>query len=915
MLSLRATGFAALLGCLACAGAPAEGVSRLVEYRSPLDDSIQAYGVYLPGSPPPSEQGYPAVLHGHGYGWRVSTSFSGFQRQWADEHGWVMIHLNARGPNFYEGVGDLETLRVVDDAAARFGIDRDRVYMTGGSMGGTGALRHGLRHPDVFAAVMGVDGWTDFRLWHHHWYARTDYRDLIEEFRRPLLEAASPLYWAERGRWGAVGHIVDGSDTTVLPENGLRLRQRLWELSAKQPGAYDYRLIFNPTLGHGGGTDYRAIYGFFVGRRRIRWPAGFTVQSTVLPHAQLYWGRIEDLLIDGLSGQLEAYAEGDAVAVRTENLRAFTLHLAASPSAAEGWVRVYADGFPCYEGFPGTISLEADVDAAGMVIGWHRRPRMNALRKHPDLCGPVGHAFLSPFVVAWATAGGADEVARHRLEAEQFAESWNGFMVHAEAVEAVPEDGIDPADLASHTIVLFGSIDSSRLLRRAHAAHPFPVEVRDDGVIVHDPQHGDRRYLGEKFGALMCYPNPLTDFSTYLVIANRRMYMKPDGGSPQLLGYDLEKLPWAYPDYLVFNNDQSELPFVLNVNNKPPVTCYEAAYFVEAGFFDDAWRIDRGHQLRRVLVQEPEHHRLIHVAELTLSEASGRPAARVRVTDAGGAPVHTARVTGRWWADGEAVASASTDEDGRAQFACPPGVAPDVAGFQVVNVMATGCTYDWTADVGRCLAAGWGSPRQLELTLVTDEPSVAPEDALNLRLAVSNAAGTAREVEVTVAAPSGTVIPRWRRVSVGPHGRADAEFTWRPEGRRPGPAMLRAEATARGTVPAHAALPIEVAVLPGPRLPVVVTEVSAADIEWGKPWKVSATLRSWGCEEPVEATVHCALLEARGFPAAKSVQVPAGEAVTVQWAGEETIGKGEHTVRVSVEGVAGATATDSFAVR
>ncbi|MFW5867282.1 MAG: prolyl oligopeptidase family serine peptidase, partial [Armatimonadota bacterium] len=158
--------------------ATADGVSRVVEYRSPLDDSLQAYGVYLPDAGPPRDSGYPAVLHGHGYGWRVSSGFGSFNREWADRNGWVLINLNARGPNFYDGVGDFETLQVVEHAAEQFGLDRDRIYMTGGSMGGTGALRHGLRHPDVFAAVMGVDGWTDYRLWHKHWYARTDYPDL-----------------------------------------------------------------------------------------------------------------------------------------------------------------------------------------------------------------------------------------------------------------------------------------------------------------------------------------------------------------------------------------------------------------------------------------------------------------------------------------------------------------------------------------------------------------------------------------------------------------------------------------------------------------------------------------------------------------------------------------------------------------
>ncbi len=663
---------ATVLLALAATCAHSDGLTRLVEYRSPIDDSTQVYGVYVPDGPPPSGDGYPAVLHGHGYGWSVSANFSSFQRRWAEEHRWVLINLNARGPNFYEGVGDIETLNVVNDAAARFGLDRDRVYMTGGSMGGTGALRQGVRHPDVFAAVMGVDGWTDFREWHWHWYARTDLRHDIEEFRRPLLEAASPLYWAERGRWGAIGHIVDGSDTVVLPENGLRLRNRLVELRTREPGAYDYRLIFNPLLGHGRGTDYRAIYGFFEGRRRITDPPAFTIETTILPHGRLYWGRIDGFIIDGLSGGLEVHADPGVVSATTRNVSDLTLSLSASPLAREQSVRVFVDGFAAWEGPPKTLTLQADLDAAGDVIGWRPRVEPAPPRKRPGMSGPIGEAFLHPFVVAWATAGDPAECARHRLEAEQFAREWNAFMVHGQAVEAVPEDCVDPADLASHTLVLFGALDSSELLRRADAVHELPVRIRNDGVTVRDALCGDRRYAGEQFGAMLGYPNPLTDFTTCLVVVNRRVFMKPEGKQPQLLGYDLEKLPWAYPDYVVFNNDQSELPHVLNVNNKPPVTCYEAGYYVEAGYFDDDWRIDRGLQLRRVRRQKPTPHRLTHVAELTLDREASPPAARVRITDSAGKPVATARVTGRWWGEVEHVTSASADEDGRAVFPAPP---------------------------------------------------------------------------------------------------------------------------------------------------------------------------------------------------------------------------------------------------
>lgn len=901
---------------LAITTAGADGVSRIVEYRSPLDDSLQGYGVYLPDSGPPRDSGYPAVLHGHGYGWSVRDSFGSFQRDWADRYGWVLINLNARGPNFYEGVGDVETVRVIDDAAARFGLDRDRIYMTGGSMGGTGALRHGLRHPDIFAAVMGVDGWTDFRLWHKHWYARTDAVEQIEEFRRPLLEAASPLYWTERGELGAIGHIVDGSDTTVWPENGLRLYERLRDLSIRDPAAFDHRLIFNPELGHGRGTDYEAIYEFFRGRRRVENPSGFHVQTTVLPHGGLYWGRIESFAIDGMSGSLRAEANADLITARTKNLSAFTLFLRASPAADRDSVRVYADGLPCYQGPPETLTMQAETSETGVLVGWRVRVVEKEPLKRPELAGPVGDAFLRPFAVAWATRGSPEEVARHRVEAEQFARDWNGFMVHGPGVEAVPEDRLSPADLATHTLVIFGSLDTSDLLQRADAAREFPVRVHNDRVIVRDRWHGDRRYIGDQFGALMCYPNPLTDFSTYVVIASRRVYTKPDGTVPQLLAYDLEKLPWAYPDYVVFNNDQSELPHVLNVNNKPPVTCYEAGYFVEAGFFDDAWDVDHARQLRRVRRQKPEEHRFAHVADLRLEEREGVPGALVLVEDASGKPVHTARVTGRWWGGAESVASAPTDEEGLAWFAAPASVGLRDQSFEVVSVMATGCTWDWTADAARRLAPTEASPGQLDLTVLSDRPVVAPDGSIDLKFAVHNAGPGQRRVRVSMTAPSGRTAPPYRDITLDSGARGEVALTWWPRDRAPGAVDLRVEVRTLGDGPsASRALPVPVRVLPGPGVPVLVLEVKPTDQDYGEPWKVSATLRNVDSAREITPVAHCAIMEAQCYPAAKSVPIEPGGTETVTWTGSEALPKGEHTITVSIEGARGGPATAKLAVR
>ncbi len=881
---LLSSGVLIALALAACLSTCADGVSQIIHYRSDLDDSLQAYGVYLPDTPPPSDAGYPMVMHGHGYGWSVSARFGSFQRNWAEERGWIIVNVNARGPNFYEGVGDIETLNVIADADARFGIDRSRVYFTGGSMGGSGALRHGLRHPDVFAAVMGVDGWTDYKLWHHHWYARKDQRDFIEEFRRPLLEAASPLYWAERGRWGATGHIVDGRDSVVLPENGLQLREALWKLGAADIYTHDQLVVYNPTLGHGRGTNHATAYGYFLTRSQTSGRGDFLVRTTVLPHGELYWGRIEDFRVDGLTGALEGHAEGPHVSVATSNLDAFTLLLDASDSRDEDAVDVWADGFLGYSGPPVAVTLRADRDSGGALIGWHRDEPALGLRKTPDLCGPVGEEFLRPFAVVWGASGDAADIARHRLEAEQFAKSWNAFMVHGPGIVAIPEGDLSDADLGTKTIVVFGTLDSSRLLRR-------------DRVIVRDPLHGDRSYVGEQFGALMCYPNPLAGDRTCLVICNRRVFTQPDSQVPQLLGYDLEKLPWAYADYQIFNLDPAQLPFTLNVNNKPPVTCYEAGKFVEAGYFDDAWQIDRGLQMRRVRAYKPDPHLFAHIEQITLAGN----AARVLIADSAGEPVALTRVTGRWRGDIERVTSTVTGEDGWCEFPAPVA-AQGLRGFEVVNVMATGATYDWTADRSRGSA-----PALIPASL---PPSVFPEDPL--RISVAALAGDfAGTVTVRLTAPTGDVTPARVTLTMAAGERQEASFTWRPDGRRPGPCLLRAEAIA-GT--STVSCPVLVQVLE-PRDPkLALAEVKGADCDLGTPCSVAAKLSNYGCDEPVTATVRCAILEAREYPEAKTVTVAPGATATVTFTGA-ALDRGEYTARVSVDDARAVTGTSKFAVR
>lgn len=773
-------------------------------YISEVDGSRQEYGVYVPARKAPSPDGYPTVLHFHGYGWSVSSSFSEFQKQWADDHGWLLANVNGRGPTFYDGIGENDVFRVLDDIDFKYGVDRRRVYVTGGSMGGTGAYRMGVRHPDVFAAVVGVDGWADYRLWHMHWYARADDRGSVEQFRKRLLEAVSPLMMAESASTVNIGLITDMNDTIVWPANAIQLQQKLQFLGAIYPGEYSHSGEARPG-GHGAGYDLEKIYAYFLGKATLVRPRRLRHVCTQLKYGAQHWISIERMLVQGARAMVDADAQDGLVVVKTSNVAALRLRLPVSPVAEAPRVRVIVDGYPVYMGPPDTLNLFVVLDAGGNVTGWTMQDPFPSLRKTPALEGPIGDAFTKPFVLVYGTTGNAEQTAQNRREAQQFADDWNGMFVHYDAVEPIPDMEVTARDVELKSLILFGASGTNWWIDRIFDAAQIPVEVRPARIVVHDPECGDRAYIGDKFGCFVVYPNPLSDYRTYFVISHGSYAIKPDGTQLRGLGFDLEKLPWAWPDYVIFNSDQSELPYVENVNNKPNSVCYEAAYFVEAGFFDQDWRFDRADELRRMRVVTGEKSRTIHIADVDLQARSRNGAtfarATVKVTDAASEPVEAARVTGRWGGHAVGTQSAVTDESGVAVLdSMPTRLASGSISFEVLNVMAADAAYDWQADVERSGTVVFtkgaepaAAPTNLHLSIADVSGELRSGALVQVNVRLDNTGPARQTVGVRLGADAGTVFPQQQEVVVQPGRSRLVSFWWNTAGAAVGPHLLRAQ--------------------------------------------------------------------------------------------------------------------------
>lgn len=796
MIAATAAVCVLLMGAAEQATAP--GTAALETYVSEVDGSRQSYGIYVPKRPPPSAAGFPLVVHGHGYGWHVSAGFNAFQRRWADEHGWLLVNCNGRGPTFYDGIGENDLLQVIADADRRYGVDRTRVYFTGGSMGGTGALRHGVRHPDIFAAVVSVDGWSDYRLWHRHWYARTDDPTSIEEFRRPLLEAAAPLFTAPTARSGHVGIICDSADPIVWPDNSRLLREALATFEGEAPHQYRHAFVENVGYGHGAGSDLRAIYRYFATRTLDPEPRRVRCVTTQLKYGRVHWIRVDRFRVQGLRGDLRVEADGATVTVSTDNLTEFSLFLDESPLRGERQVTVIADGRTCYRGPPATVTLAAEFGQAGRPPTWRLAQATEGLRKTAELEGPIGHAFVKPFIIAYGTAGTPAETGQNRSEAQQLAKDWNRMFVHYDCVRPVPEEQVTADDLARKSLILFGTEDSSALLRQAMRSCDLPVRVDRKGVLVRDDDYGDRHYTGPDFGAFFVYPNPLSDFRTYLVVSHGS-YIRDEAGTDRRgLGYDLEKLPWGWPDYVVFNSNRDELPLVGNVNNKKETILYEAAYFVEAGYFDQDWQPKRDVVLNWVEASGRGGSYRAHVAEVKLEQAGeGGYQAKVKVVEGRNRPVRQARVTGQWLGLAADTLSGVTGQDGIVVLRAPALSGADgLLRFRLLNVMATGLAYDFRADKARGGQIGLGDFVDLVVESLESPGGLQPGDVVRVVVAVRNLGTRRTSGTVRLMVSSGHARPKTQKIELAGGQTRRLLFWWDTESVAPGEHVVSAHVSA-----------------------------------------------------------------------------------------------------------------------
>ena len=445
-------------------------------YESPADGSGQPFKLMIPTDYDPAK---PAgiSLYMHGLTGDHLKHSTGMRDRPGDFE--IAVLGRSRG-GAYLGLSGADVLHVLDYVQTHWKIDRRRIQLTGGSMGGGGIFKLGSRYPHLFSSGLITCGFT------------------TQEPINNLLTL--PLY---------ATHSADDPVVPIIAARGAlhTLRER------------GGRNIFDETNGLG-----HAAWDYAEGNKR----ATAWGEEEVRPNSSDVL-RIDYTALDGVARRgwwaevaewgpepkparfiLTATNQSNSLTAELRNVGRLTLRIDESPFDRSRPLRVSINGQPEIE-IPAPLPTRVDVDASGLAA-----TAQSAHRPHT----PGGAYQLyngEPLLIVYGTQGGANL----KPAAEATARSWNPtWMLENDVFGRDPGDGVpyshnlygalrtkpdneaNAHDLAQNHLVLIGNAEENSVVQRLAA--DLPLQITDTEIACSDGVTFPRK--GHAWG--LVYQNP-----------------------------------------------------------------------------------------------------------------------------------------------------------------------------------------------------------------------------------------------------------------------------------------------------------------------------------------------------------------------------------------------------------------------
>jgi len=452
----------------------------------------------------------------------------------------VVAWPTGRGPgSVYQNYGEVDLFEAMEHLCSVYPIDRSRISVTGGSMGGAATWYLISHYPDVFAAGAPFCGYCDYRLWekpggycfHMHPWEEPSWQSRSAAFLVENLQH-TPV-WMTHGEWDRA------SGAGVDVEHSLQMAERM-----KERG-YAHKLTITPKTGHACHTPeaLEQVIVWLLEQRKARHPKHVTLATYGLRHNRSYWVRIDQLARYGQRGQADAKLGDDGrLTVNTDNVRTLSLGPAGECTKAP----VTIDGQDV-----GNVALEGWATLMREAGAWRSAsPDLMAQKRH-GVSGPIGDLFFEKTVLVPGMSG--DEAQSHfNLDAAHSANYRFGPLnggVHRGGIKGensvklpvIADNELSDETLAEANLVLYGTPSSNNVFARLANELPIAFEGKTIRVM-------DKTYSAERVSIFALFAHP----------ANAERYVAVHGGvTPDALSWGSHLHAMLLPDYIVY--DRGEL--------------------------------------------------------------------------------------------------------------------------------------------------------------------------------------------------------------------------------------------------------------------------------------------------------------------------------------------------------------------
>jgi pimeloyl-ACP methyl ester carboxylesterase len=533
-------------------------------YISKIDGSIQPYGLVVPVSwRPNSTDRFRLDTWFHGRGEKLTElSFINDRQkslgEFAPPQAFV-LHLYGRYCNANKFAGEIDLFEALENVRKHYPIDDNRIVVRGFSMGGAACWQFATHYAGQWAAAAPGAGFSETA-------------DFLKVFQKETLKPT----WYEQKLW----HLYDCTDYAInlfncpvvaySGEKDIQKQAADMMVEAMKKEGLELTHIIGPNTGHGyhpqAKEEINRRIDEIVARGRNPLPAEVKFTTWTLRYNEMLW-----VTVDALGEHWErarvnaAIVDGSNIKITTSNVTAFTLWMPGKTcpldNSKEPTLLIDGDKVNAPKPQPDRVWLvHLHKDDKGH---WAAGVLDDGLRKQHGLQGPIDDAFMDSFLMVRPTGKPLNEKAG----------KWtNGEMAHAMdhwrrqfrgEARVKNDDAITEQDIADHNLVLWGDPSSNKVL--AKIADKLPIRWTADNVVV-----GEKSYASTQHVPVLIYPNPL----------NPKRYVVLNSG-------------FTFREYDYLNNARQvpKLPDWAVVDIDEPATSRSPGGIVNAGFFDEKWRV------------------------------------------------------------------------------------------------------------------------------------------------------------------------------------------------------------------------------------------------------------------------------------------------------------------------------------